>query len=84
MKTLYYGHDGETVEFSAEASVEVDGQWYTGFQRDSYTARVHIEGDYVIVVLPERAARQRPDVWVTKVVEAARKAKAQGTSVVVL
>lgn len=66
--------EGATVEFSDMATVAVpDGRIYSPFQRDSYVARVVLEGDgTVIVVLPKHAKARRPEgSWVNDVVKAA-------------
>ncbi len=65
---------GATVEFSEYALLlDDEGRLYSPFQRDSYSARVVLEGDgTVFVVLPKHARHRRPESqWVSDVIQSA-------------
>ena len=82
--TVYFGPNGEEVQFSREASVQYFDTVHSAFQRHSYIAKVFIPGDDVpvIVSLPRGAAVKREADCVAEAVERARDGHSQGSHLV--
>lgn len=71
--------DVKKIEFSREASTQIDGIWYHSFQMYSYIARVeYFDGTVILEALPSGAASSPTNDYVAEVLERADKAKANG------
>lgn len=48
--------DTITIDYSREASVQINGVWFSAFQRNTYLARVQFpDGFRAVIVLPDGA-----------------------------